>query len=136
MTLRQLRLQERRRYGKIGWNIAYDFNESDFAVSHRILTTYMSKQHEQQLANPNVEVPLPWSSLRYLIGEVMYGGRVIDYYDRRVLNTYTSEYFGDFLFSDCQLFYFYKNETERFYYYIPDEAEEMTYNPKDVYVRK
>ena len=104
-------------------------------MSHRILTTYLTKAHEQQKLQPGIEVPLPWNSLRYLIGEVMYGGRVIDFYDRRVLNTYTAEYFGDFLFSNCQVFYFYRNEVEKLYYYIPEEEEGIT-NPKEVYVRK
>mmetsp|Transcript_8031 Transcript_8031/g.4256 ORF Transcript_8031/g.4256 Transcript_8031/m.4256 type:complete len:88 (-) Transcript_8031:916-1179(-) len=36
----------------------------------------------------------------------MYGGRVTDYYDRRVLVTYQEEYFGDFLFDTNQPFFF------------------------------
>jgi dynein heavy chain len=46
----------------------------------------------------NKEEDLPWDTLRYLIGEAMYGGRVTDDFDRRVLNTYLKEYLGDFIF--------------------------------------
>merc|ERR1712072_419036 len=51
---------------------------------------------------------LPWGSLKYLIGDAMYGGRVSDNLDRRVLKTYLEEYMGDFLFDDCQEFSFSK----------------------------
>ncbi len=54
---------------------------------------------------------LPWGTLRYLIGEAMYGGRVSDSLDRRVLTTYLDEYLGDFLFDSFQPFYFYKTDT-------------------------
>jgi len=49
----------------------------------------------------------------------MYGGRVTDDYDRRVLNTYLTEYLGDFIFDANQRFYFSKSGTD---YVIPDEA--------------
>uniref|UniRef100_A0A7N6BU42 AAA+ ATPase domain-containing protein n=1 Tax=Anabas testudineus TaxID=64144 RepID=A0A7N6BU42_ANATE len=47
-------VQERRKYGKIGWNVPYDFNESDFFVS----------------GTGVISLNIPWGSLRYLIGEV------------------------------------------------------------------
>lgn len=63
---------------------------------------------------------LPWNSLKYLIGEVMYGGRVIDDYDRRIVNVYMDEYMGDFLFDAFQPFDFYHDENIA--YKIPIEA--------------
>ncbi|KAL4108550.1 hypothetical protein PRIC1_000265 [Phytophthora ramorum] len=91
---------ERRKYGKIGWNVSYDFNESDFTISRKLLSLYLYKAYEDG------DEQLPWGSLKYLIGDAMYGGRVSDDYDRRILTTYLSEYMGDFLFDDCQRFYF------------------------------
>jgi dynein heavy chain len=54
---------------------------------------------------------MPWGSLKYLIGEVMYGGRAIDDFDRRVLRTYMDEYMGDFIFDAFQEFHFYEDES-------------------------
>eukprot|EP01135_Chromosphaera_perkinsii_P009070 Nk52_evm1s1607 gene=Nk52_evmTU1s1607 len=96
-------VQERRKYGKIGWNVPYDFNESDFRVSLTLLETYLTK------AKTNNDKRTPWGSIRYLIGEAMYGGRVTDDFDRRVLMTYLNEYMGDFLFDAFQPFHFYKS---------------------------
>ena len=62
-------VQERRKYGKIGWNIAYDFNESDFRVCMTLLNTYLTKS----LESPDKKIP--WASLKYLIGEVRDPGK-------------------------------------------------------------
>ncbi|KAJ3144485.1 Dynein heavy chain 10, axonemal [Geranomyces variabilis] len=94
-------VQERGKYGKIGWNVKYDFNESDFRVSMAILRTYFNKTAGAG--------KIPWTTLRYLIGETIYGGRVTDDYDRRVLMTYLDEYLGDFLFDSFQPFFFHAN---------------------------
>jgi dynein heavy chain len=93
-------LQERKKFGKIGWNVTYDFNESDFKISFKLISLYLNK------ALANNEEELPWDTLRYLIGEAMYGGRVTDDCDRRVLNTYLREYLGNFIFDKNQTFFF------------------------------
>ncbi|XP_053509735.1 dynein axonemal heavy chain 10 isoform X2 [Ictalurus furcatus] len=113
-------VQERRKYGKIGWNVPYDFNESDFQVCLEILNTYLTKAHTQG------DTAIPWGSLKYLIGEVMYGGRAIDSFDRRILTVYMDEYLGDFIFDTFQTFHFFHNKDVD--YRIPADG------PKDVYV--
>ncbi len=95
-------LQDRKKFGKIGWNVQYGFNESDFIISLDLLSMYLTK------ALVAKEDTIPWSTLTYLIGEAMYGGRVTDDFDRRVLMTYLHEYMGDFLFDRNQPFYFSK----------------------------
>jgi len=53
-------------------------------------------------AQDNDEEELPWETLRYLIGEAMYGGRVTDNNDRRVMTCYLLEYMGEFIFDSNQ----------------------------------
>jgi len=106
-------VQERRKYGKVGWNVAYDFNESDFRISMQLVDFYLTKSfNEKQEANP-------WGSLKYLIGDAMYGGRVTCDFDRRILTTYIGEYMGDFLFDIFQKFHFF--EGKEFDYTLPHE---------------
>jgi len=109
---------ERRKYGKIGWNVSYDFNESDFTISRKLLGLYLTKALEDG------DEFLPWGSLKYLIGDAMYGGRVSDDMDRRVLKTYLEEYMGDFLFDDCQKFFF---SRAGFDYKLPDYGDLPVY---------
>jgi len=94
-------VQERRKYGKVGWNVGYDFNESDFRVSMNLMDYYLSKTFNEK------QEQIPWGSLKYLVGDAMYGGRVTCDFDRRVLTTYIGEYMGDFLFDAFQPFHFF-----------------------------
>lgn len=111
-------IQDRKKYGRIGWNVGYDFNDSDFRISLRLLSMYLSKTLVEK--NDNI----PWNSLKYLIGEAMYGGRVTDNYDRRVLSTYLNEYMGDFIFDTNQPFFFSRSEVD---YVIPEHGNYENY---------
>lgn len=55
----------------------------------------------------------------------MYGGRVTDSFDRRVLVTYLEEYMGDFIFDKNQPFYFAKSA--KYKYKIPATGPYETY---------
>jgi dynein heavy chain len=77
-------LVERRKFGTLGLNIPYDFNDSDFSVSENILSLYLDEYKE-----------IPWAQLRYLVAEASYGGRVTDDFDRRLLLVYINQYFCD-----------------------------------------
>ena len=112
-------VQERRKYGKIGWNVSYDFNESDFIISRRLIGLYLDK------ALANEDELVPWGSLKYLVGSAMYGGRVSDDWDRRVLVTYVDEYMGDFIFDTNQIFYF---SNAGFDYGMPEVGPVDNYN--------
>ncbi|KAL5112917.1 Dynein heavy chain 10 axonemal [Taenia crassiceps] len=105
-------VQERRQYGKLGWNIAYEFNMLDFQASLAVITDHLEASKGKS--------GLSWGSLHYLIEEIMYGGRVMDKFDQRVLHTYLNEYFGDFLFDAIQPFSFFSNEEVS--YSLPPET--------------
>ena len=72
---------ERRKFGTQGWNRGYPFNTGDLTISVNVLFNYLE-------ANSKV----PWEDLRYLFGEIMYGGHITDDWDRRLCRTYLEEY--------------------------------------------
>lgn len=68
--------QERRKYGKLGWNVPYDFNETDFRISLVLINTYLNKAIAGAAGGVPAMAggePIPWATLSYLIGEAMYG---------------------------------------------------------------
>ena len=73
---------ERRKFGSIGWNIPYDWMNSDFEMSRLQLRMYIEEQ-------PVV----PYKALNSLVATVNYGGRVTDDKDKRLIIALLIKYF-------------------------------------------
>ncbi|XP_055843876.1 dynein axonemal heavy chain 6 [Episyrphus balteatus] len=71
---------ERRKFGPLGWNIMYEFNESDRECGIKTLDVFIDRK---QMAAEDI----PWEAIAYINGEITWGGRVTDYWDLRCLRT-------------------------------------------------
>jgi dynein heavy chain len=93
-------LQERRKFGPLGFNIRYEFNDSDLHTTFTMLQLFLDTQDE-----------VAWDALTFVTGHINYGGRVTDDNDRicllRTLHKYCNpEAIRDgYMFSSSGIYY-------------------------------
>lgn len=78
-------IQERRKFGPLGWNNRYEFNESDLETAQKVLRDILLQDTDDIL----------WAALNFVTGQIVYGGRVTDYWDRRCLMTILSNFLNE-----------------------------------------
>ena len=77
---------ERKKFGPQGWNKGYPFNIGDLTTCLEVTANYIEDRSK-----------VPWEDLRYVFGEIMYGGHIIDDWDRVLCMAYLNSW----LDSEC-----------------------------------
>ncbi|XP_073529664.1 dynein axonemal heavy chain 8-like [Phyllobates terribilis] len=89
--------QERRRYTTLGWNIPYEFSSADFSASVQFMQNHLDEC--------GVRKGVSWSTMRYMIGKVQYGGSITDQQDKRLLSCMTKAWFSEKICDPTFCFY-------------------------------
>ncbi|KAL4470156.1 hypothetical protein ABPG72_009081 [Tetrahymena utriculariae] len=104
-------VQERRKFGPLGFNKAYEFNDSDLDISTLTLKMFLNEPIDE----------IPWEAMLYMTGHINYGGRVTDDWDRTCLLSILKKYYNEEILKDqCKL-------SGSGIYYVPltDQVEQI-----------
>jgi dynein heavy chain, axonemal len=108
-------VQERRKFGPIGWNVPYEFNQSDLSACTQFLQNHCMEMDSKKAPEPN------WSTVRYMVSQIQYGGKITDDFDMLLMDTYAEKFFH----SQClkPKFELYTDERSGFPYNVPDAVD-------------
>merc|ERR1719265_145476 len=85
---------ERKKFGPMGYNMKYPFAAGDLRDSAQVLYNYLEGSSA---------VKIPWDDLRYIFGEIMYGGHIVDDWDRRMCEKYLLYFMRDELLDEVEM---------------------------------
>jgi len=77
----------------IGWNMNYPFNTGDLLCCGQCVNNYLENNSK-----------VPWADLKYIIGEILYGGHIVEDWDRRLSEMYLESYLKEELLENFEFF--------------------------------
>ncbi|PSC73956.1 flagellar outer dynein arm heavy chain gamma [Micractinium conductrix] len=80
-------VQERRKFGPVGWCVPYDFSQGDLAAVTQFVQTHISDMDAKRAPQPD------WATVRYMVAAIQYAGRITDDYDRVLMDTYAERFY-------------------------------------------
>lgn len=86
-------VQERLRYSPLGWTKRYEFNESDLKSAGDTIDTWVDSASKGRSNLPPENIP--WTALRTLMAQCIYGGRIDNDFDQCLLETFLSRLFTE-----------------------------------------
>ena len=86
-------IQERLRYSPLGWSKKYEFNESDLRVACDMLDTWVDNTSMGRTNLPPQKVP--WKAMKTLLSQCIYGGKIDNEFDQKLLDAFLSKLFNE-----------------------------------------
>jgi dynein heavy chain len=113
-------IMERQKFGAVGYNKTYPFSIHDLSDS---VSCLLKLRNEQQLSQEHVVArsgssllgsrfaqsssssseAISWVDLKYLVGEIIYGGHITDELDRNLCLAYLDHFLRDGLFDEVDM---------------------------------
>lgn len=110
-------VQERRKFGPLGFCIPYEFNTADLEASLLYIDKHLTMAQTLNTA-------YSWKAMKYMVCEVQYGGRITDGLDRELFATYTQMWVTENVFTPN---YQFNASVTDFNYQIPDASEHVKF---------
>eukprot|EP00937_MAST-01D_sp_MAST-1D-sp2_P001010 g1010.t1 len=85
-------VQERVKFGALGWSVPYEFNTGDLVACLKFMEKHMAEGAGTGAPGMGVTFHVSWTTLRYMVAEVQYGGKVTQSFDRRLLVLYAKQW--------------------------------------------
>ena len=82
-------VQERKKFGAIGFSVPYTFNNGDLSSSLMFLSNHFT-QIGDDVGRKSEKSQVNWETVGYMLAKILYGGRITDEKDQNLFNVIVS----------------------------------------------